>query len=59
MEWVAVALLLRYWSEMPPAGELVAAYLGVKPKKTRPSSRKEIESFAAKLGLKMPQKKAT
>lgn len=43
--------LFHYWNASPPANELVAAYLGVTPKKKGPSSEDEVREFAAALGL--------
>jgi len=37
MEWSDVIDLFRYWNDSPPTHELVAGYLGYKPKSAAPA----------------------
>ncbi len=45
-----VACIFDYWQDSPPVNELVAAYMGVKPKQRGPAKGPTIAGLMAALG---------
>lgn len=49
--WPAVMDLIDYWADNPPVHRLVAAYLGVKPKRKRKKPQEQPTDLQALVNL--------